>query len=168
MIHTALTQVLRIGGQGEQGLGGGLEQEIINHRLVGPGQIADRGRQREHHMEVGHGQQLGFALSKPVPGRRPLAFRAVPVAAGIVGNLRTGTALAALHMPAERGRAAGLDRAHHLELAEADVTRMGSTPGGSVGAEDLRHLESRVGHGPGLRRADPREADDRAGSSRCG
>jgi hypothetical protein len=37
-------------------------------------------------MEVGHGQQLGFAVSKPVPGRRPLAFGAVPVAAEAMGR----------------------------------------------------------------------------------
>ena len=30
---------------------------------------------------------------------------------------------------------------------------MGGTPSGAVGAEDIRHLERRAGHGPGLRRA---------------
>jgi hypothetical protein len=31
-------------------------------------------------------------------------------------------------MPAKRRRAAALDRAHHLELAEAHVTAVGVTP----------------------------------------
>jgi hypothetical protein len=38
-------------------------------------------------------------------------------------------------MAAERRGAAALDGAHHLELAEAQMTGMGSTPGGAVGAE---------------------------------
>jgi hypothetical protein len=106
-------------------------------------------------------------------GKISMSARQLPITgsahkAGIVGNLRTGTALAALHMPAECSRAAGLDGAHHLELAEAHVAGMGSAPSHPVGAEDVRHLEGRVGHGPALRPADPREADDRAGSSRCG
>jgi hypothetical protein len=31
-------------------------------------------RQREHDVEVGHGQQFGLAIREPVPGRRALAF----------------------------------------------------------------------------------------------
>ena len=64
------------------GLGRGLEQEIVDHGLVGVGEIGEGGRQREHHVEVGHGQQLGFALCEPVPGRRALALGAMPIAAG--------------------------------------------------------------------------------------
>jgi hypothetical protein len=33
-------------------------------------------------VEVRHGQQLGFALCEPVPGRRALAFGAMTIAAG--------------------------------------------------------------------------------------
>jgi hypothetical protein len=38
---------------------------------------------------------------------------------------------------AEGRRAAALDRAHHLELAEAHVTAVGVTPSGPVVAEDI-------------------------------
>jgi hypothetical protein len=140
--------MLGIGRQGEQGLGGSLEQEIVDHRLVVPGEIADRGRQREHHVEVGQGQQLGLAICEPVPRRRALAFGAVPVAAGVVGDADVATLLAALDMPAEGCRAAGLDGAHHLELAEADVAGMGGAPGSPMSAEDIRHLDDRAGSSP--------------------
>ena len=79
-------EVLRIGRDGEGGLGRGLEQEIVDHRLVGPGQIRDRGRQREHDVAVGHGQQFGLAIREPVPGRRALTLRAVPVATEAMGR----------------------------------------------------------------------------------
>ena len=54
--------------------------------------------------------------------------------------------LAARDMAAERRRAAALDRRHHLQLAEAQMTGLGATPGRPVGAEDIRDLQSRAGH----------------------
>ena len=40
--------------------------------------------------------------------------------------MRSGHNARSAPMSAERGRAAGLDRGHHLELAEADMTRVGA------------------------------------------
>src|SRR6516165_1767207 len=75
--------------------------------------------------------------------RRALALWTVPVAAAIVGDNRVGTGvvLAAHDMPTEGRRAAALDRAHHLELAEAHVTAVGVKPSGPVVAEDIRDLQ---------------------------
>ena len=56
--------------------------------------------------------------------------------------------LAARDVPAEGRRAAALDRAHHLQLAEAHVAAVGLTPGGTVVAEDVRDLQSGPGHEP--------------------
>ena len=50
--------------------------------------------------------------------------------------------LAARDMPAERCRAAVLDRRHHLELAEADMAGVGLAPRRSMAAEDIYRLES--------------------------
>jgi hypothetical protein len=52
-------------------------------------------------------------------------------------------------MATERHGAAALDRAHHLELAEADVTGVGVPPRRPVVAEDVRDLQSGPGHHPG-------------------
>jgi hypothetical protein len=38
----------------DQRLGRGLEQEVIDHRLVVVGDVGDGGRQREDHVEVGY------------------------------------------------------------------------------------------------------------------
>ena len=49
-------QMLGVGRNRDQRLGRGLEQQIVDHRLVLVGDIGDGGRQREHHMEVRHRQ----------------------------------------------------------------------------------------------------------------
>ena len=61
----------------------------------------------------------------------------------VVGDGRVGTrvVLAAHDVPAEGRRAAALDRAHHLELAEAHVPFVGLTPSGPVVAQDIRDLQ---------------------------
>src|SRR5213592_446787 len=81
-------EVLGIGRDGERGLGRRLEQEIVDHGLVLIGDVGDRTRQREYHVEVRHGQQLGFAFGEPLLGCRSLTLRTVPVAAGVVGDER--------------------------------------------------------------------------------
>ena len=135
-----------IGCDCQHGLGGDLEQEIVDHRLVLVGDIGDGSRQREHHVEVGHRQQLGRALGEPLLCRRALAFWAVPVAAGVVGDGGIGAVLAARDMPAEGCGAAALDRRHHLQLVEADMAGVGLTPGRSMAAENIRDLQNRARH----------------------
>jgi hypothetical protein len=85
------------------------EQEIVDDGLVLVGDVADRRRQCEHHVVVRHWKQLGLALGQPSLGRRALALRAMPIAAGVVGDARVGAILASLDMAAERRRAAALD-----------------------------------------------------------
>jgi hypothetical protein len=41
-------------------------------------------------------------------------------------------------------RAAALDRRHHLQLVEADMAGMGSTPCCAMAAEDIRNLQGRA------------------------
>lgn len=76
----------RVGGDGGQGLGRGLEQQAVNGGLVLEGDGRDRRRQGEDKVVVGHGQQIGLALREPVLRRGALAARAVPVAAEAMGR----------------------------------------------------------------------------------
>jgi hypothetical protein len=110
-------------------------------------------------------QQLGFTVGEPLLRRRALALGAMPVAAGVVGAARVRTLLAALNVSAEDCRASALDGRHDLELTQAHVTDMGSTPSGPVVAEDVRDLERRAGQrARRLRRAMlPPERDAPAG-----
>ena len=141
------TEVLGIGRNGGQRLGGGREQQSIDLGLVLVGDGAERGRQREHHMEVRHRQEFGFARRHPGLSGRPLALRAVPVATRVIGDARVGAVLAALNMAAQRGGAADLDGGHDAPLGEAQMRPIDGTPDGAVAAEDIRHFELRTRHG---------------------
>ena len=139
-------QMLGIGGDGEHGLGGRLEQKAVNHGLVLPGDVADRRGQREHHVVIGERQKLGLALGQPLPRRRALALRAMPIAAGVVADDCVGAVFAARDMAAKLRRAAGFDRGHRFQLAEAHMPGVGLAPGRSVAAEDIRNLKRRTPH----------------------
>jgi hypothetical protein len=110
-------------------------------------------------MIVRHGQQLGLTIGEPFFGRGALALGAVSVAAGVVGDEGVVALLAAHDMAAEGRRAAALDRRHHLQLAEAHMTGVGSAPRRPVSAEDIRDLERRTRHGGRVlcRRPHPRD-----------
>jgi hypothetical protein len=82
----ARAEMFGIGGDGERGFGGGLEQDVVDHRLVLPGDVCDRGRQREDQMEVADLKQLGLAFGQPFAGGASLAFGAVSVATTIKGD----------------------------------------------------------------------------------
>jgi len=139
-------EVLGVGGDRGQGLGRGLEQQVIDDGLVLVGDIGDGRRQCEHDMIVRHRQQIGLARRQPLLCRRPLALRAMPVATGVVRDGRIGAVLAARDMTTERRRAAVLDRRHHLELAEADMAGIGPAPCRSVAAENVRDLQRWARH----------------------
>ena len=144
-------EVPGIGRDGGHGLGRSREQDVVDRGLVLVGDGGDGGRQREHHMEIRHREQVGLAGGEPLACSSALTLGAVPVTAAIVGDdgVSALLVLAARHMAAERRRAAALDGAHHLHQVEADVTDVGAPPRRSVVAEDIRDLKGRTGHGAG-------------------
>src|SRR6516162_1022136 len=68
------------------------------------------------------------------------------VATRVVSDAAVAAILATLDMPAECGRAALLDRRHHLELTEAHMPGIGSTPVGSMAMKDVCELQPRAAH----------------------
>jgi hypothetical protein len=131
-------KVLGIGGNGQHGVRGGLEQEVIDHRLVLVGDGSDLGGQRENDVKIGDLQQLGLALRHPRERLAALALGTVAVATTAVRDHRVAAlgVLATRHIAAERRRAAGLDRAHQLQLCVANVPAVGLKPSGAEVAED--------------------------------
>jgi hypothetical protein len=111
-------------GDGHQGLRGRLEQDVVDDGLVLVGDVGDLGRHGEDHVIVGHWEKLGLPRLQPRLGRRALTPGAVAVTAGVVGDADVIAVLAALDVAAELGGAAGLDRRHDLQLAQADMAGM--------------------------------------------
>ena len=145
------TEVFGVGRDGDQGLGGGFEQQVVDDGLVVKGDVGDRPRHREDEMEIRHGQEFGLAIGQPFLGRGGLALWAMPIATGVVRDAQVRTVFAAL------------DRRHDLELVEAHVAGVGRTPSQPAVAEDVRHLDCRARQRPRVSRAS--SAGGRVGSS---
>ena len=133
-----------IGRDGGERLGRGPEQQAVDLGLVLVGDRRDRRRQGEDEMVVGHGQEIGLPVREPILRRCALAARAVPVAAGVVGDGRVIAVVTAHDMAAERSRAAGPDRTHHLELAAAEP--MAREISLAMPVQDVRDLQCRPRH----------------------
>src|SRR5215468_3206670 len=97
-------------------------------------------------MVVVEGQQVGLAGFEPAPSRTRLALRAMPVAAGVVGDLHLCASVTAQQVSPQRRAAALFDGGHHLELPEAQVVLLRLPPGWPAGAEDVRDLQSGAPH----------------------
>ena len=110
----ARAEVCWIGGDRQHRLRRHLEQQVVDERLVLQGDVGDLGRQGEHDMEVADRKQVRLALGKPCPRPGALALRAVPIAAGVVGDAPLTAVLAGLDVTAESRGAAMLDRRHDL------------------------------------------------------
>jgi hypothetical protein len=71
--------------------------------------------------------------------------------AGIIGDARVRTVLAALDMTAEGGSATNLDRPHDASLVEAHVAGVGHAPRLTMAAEYIRDLQLRSPRQSGAR-----------------
>jgi hypothetical protein len=110
-------QSLPIGGEFDQGLGGGAEEDIEQDLFVAEHQWEHLVWDCENHMEVVCGKNRLQSLLKPLGAFKPLAFGAVAIPARVVRDTGEPTSVfACVHMSAEIGSAASLDISHRLEL----------------------------------------------------
>ena len=145
-----------IGGQRRHGLDRALEQDAIDPGLVLKGDGGDRRRQREHDMEIGDRQQLGLSVRQPLRPRRALTLRAMPIAAGVVGDPRRPTILAGFDMTPERGRPTRRDRAHDAPLGPPHMSGVAAKIGLAMAAQDVRDFYRRPAEGSSGAGHDPR------------
>ena len=82
-------------------------------------------------------------FGEPLRARRALALRAMPIAAGVVGNPCGAAVIALLDVAAEHSRPACRDRAHDAPLDAAQMLGTGLPKRFAVAAEDIRHLQNR-------------------------
>ena len=140
-------QVPAIAGDALQGLRGGAEQDPVEDLLVAQSQRRDLRRDGEHDVEIGHREQLRGARLEP---GRPLvaqAGRAVPIAAGVVGDALGAAVIAAIHVPAQRARAAAAQRRHDGAPGGRDRVAALGQERGAEAADDVAQRGRPLGHG---------------------
>ena len=99
----ARAEMFRVGGDSQEGLGAQAKNQVVEQALV----LIGHGRQflvgnREDDVIVFDGQELGLSRLEPSGFGQCLAFRTMPVSAGIVGNDLEVAGVAFVHVPAER------------------------------------------------------------------
>jgi hypothetical protein len=105
-----------VGGDLLQGLGGGAEQEAVDHPLILQGDRAEHRRQSKHDMKIFNRQQLRFAGLHPHRRGGGLALGTVAVPARVVRDLLIPAPVTSLDVPAQGGGPAVHDVAQGAAL----------------------------------------------------
>ena len=107
-----------LGCDGEQGLGGGAKQNVVDDWFVVESEGGDRLGDGEDDMEIPGGQQFGSAILQPVFTGDALALGAMAVAAGTVANVSELAVVAHFDDAAQPRRTAGFDGLHQAVLMQ--------------------------------------------------
>ena len=142
-------EVLRIGGDLLQGLGGGAEQKAVDLPRVLQGDRTEHRRESKYHMKIFDWQQLGFSGLHPLRRGGGLALGAVAVAARVVGDSLMPAPVALLDVSAQRRSPAGRDVAQGAAPLGRERVAVAIEEGITMVAEDIGHFELRSGHGCG-------------------
>jgi len=141
-------QTFGVAGDGKERLSGGAEEDVVDDFFVVEGDVGDGFGEREDHMEVLHGQQLGLPLLQPFGAGDSLALGAMAVTAGAVLNVGVLAVVAPFDSTAQRGRAASLNGLHQAMLVQGQW--MSLPVGGAVLPKDVGQLQGWRRHGLAL------------------
>jgi hypothetical protein len=64
----------------------------------------------------------------------------MPIATRVIGDVLVAAVCASQHVPAERGGPTSLDRRHHFQLRQVQMSGMVTAIGRPMGAEYIRNL----------------------------
>src|SRR5262245_54584344 len=132
-------QVFRIASNFQKGLGHSPEQEVVEFDLVLEYECLQFMRQRENDMEITRRQKLPLSRRDPSLTRLILAFRAMAISAGVVGNDLIATALRArIDMTAESRCATTSDSAYRFQLLKTELMTIDEVA--APRAKDVGHL----------------------------
>ena len=141
-------QTFGIPGNGEQRLGGGAEEDVVDGLFVEEGDSGDGLGEGEDHMEVLGGQQLCAALLQPFLACPTLALVAMAVAAGVIAGMGVLAVVAPFDGAAQHRCPAGLDGLHQAMLMQGQGMRLPVS--GAVLSKDVGQLQGWLGHQPFL------------------
>ncbi len=131
-------EMLGVGGNFQQCVGAAAEQQSVDHGFVLQGQRRQLMGQREDDMSIGCGEQFRASCGQPAVARLALTLRAVPVAAGVIGDGTMAAACALVQMAAHRGGAASRDGKQHLAVQPGE-------PGGRPIQESVARCVYQIG-----------------------
>jgi len=137
-------------GELEQGLGGGLEEQVVKEPLVALDQGAELVRQGEHHMEVSCGQESLAAFGDPADFLQILTLGAMTVSAGVESQAPVAALVfTGFQVPSECGGPALEDVADDLALLAARGVVVHVSRG--MDAQDVAELDRPLARrcGPG-------------------
>ena len=139
-------QVLRVGGDLLQGLGGGTEQDPVDFPRILLGDRAEHRRECQDHVKVFNGQQLSFSCLHPLRRSGGLALGAMAVPARVVGDPLMPAAVTLLDMPAQSRSPAGGDVAEGAALLGRERVAVAVEEGIGKVSEDIGHFEPMSRH----------------------
>ena len=94
------SKVFWIGTNGAQCLGGGLEQDVVDHRLVLKRDGCNFLWDGEDHVEVFDRQKFSLTILKPLVTRKRLALWAMSISAAVVGDTVVTAGITLLYVTA--------------------------------------------------------------------
>jgi hypothetical protein len=112
------TEVFGIASDGEQGLGAGAEQDIVNDLGILQGDGGELFGNGEDDVMVVDGQQFILLPHQPLGTRQRLALGAVAVAAGVIDVALIIALATGFDKTAEGGGTAGFNGAHDAQLLQ--------------------------------------------------
>src|SRR5215469_9886361 len=102
-------------------------------------------------MEVGGRQKFSFSCRQPALTCLRLALGAVPISAGVVGDLLAATLRTHIHMTTQGGGAAALNGTKGFVLLKVEAGSIAIQEVVALRTEDVGHFEGRPGHAYFLR-----------------
>src|SRR5215467_9239722 len=83
-------------------LGRGVEQDVVDDRLVRECDSGDGGRHGEDDVEIGDRQKVSLTVCEPLSARQALTLRAVSIATTIVSDANYAALVTTFNVAAER------------------------------------------------------------------
>jgi hypothetical protein len=139
-------EVSRISGDFHQCFRTGAKQEIVDELLVLHGQWRQLTRKREDNMHVARREKFSPPCGDPAFPGRGLAFRTVPVAAGVVGDGAIPAAGALIEMTAECGSTTARNGPQHFDMLPIEPVPISFEESSSRGTDEIGHLQGRPTH----------------------
>ena len=140
------SQVARISGYLEQGLGTGAEQEVIEDLLVLQRQWGELVRQSKDNVDIGNRQKFVLPSHNPGVASAALTLWAMAIAAAVIRGGAIATARALIAMPTECRRAAASDGAQYFPMGPVEPAEVVLNEAIALGANDIGHLEEGPSH----------------------